>query len=84
MRRATVAIALVSLAVVGCSDDSSTSDGPDSVAAQKAPMLDGTSDVSSPASTATSDDATEQPSPRLVSSLPEISGPTVLWFWAPG
>ena len=26
----------------------------------------------------------ESSTPLLVDSLPELTGPTVLWFWAPG
>ncbi|MEY3055308.1 MAG: hypothetical protein RL550_1831 [Actinomycetota bacterium] len=36
------------------------------------------------AETASSEVVAESSGARLVSELPEISGPTVLWFWAPG
>ena len=39
---------------------------------------DGATSTTEPASAAAS------ASPVLISELPEISGPTVLWFWAPG
>lgn len=39
---------------------------------------DGDTSTTEPASFAAST------SPVLISELPEISGPTVLWFWAPG
>lgn len=79
MLRVSLAVAIASLSIVACGSDSSTSEGAVAVSASTAPSSNVASNVSSPATS-----ESVRPSALLVSELPEISGPTVLWFWAPG
>lgn len=76
MRLIVIVSALV-MTAVGCGADSSTSD----VVAAPAPEVTQASSVTSGAATQ------ESPVPSrslLVDAMPDITGPTVLWFWAPG
>lgn len=85
MRR-TLAVSLATLTLItACGADESTVDLPvDAAVAETAtPSAPVTSDptVSTAVETAT---PVSSDGGRLVDSMPEISGPTVLWFWAPG
>lgn len=68
-------------AVVACGSDESSVEP---VAAETTSVAATISDDSTPASATTDTPVETSTDALLVSSLPEISGPTVLWFWAPG
>lgn len=73
-------LAMASIVLVACGNDSSSSDV-EAIVVTSVP-------ASTPASPSVSP-VVEPSAPNenvvlLVDSLPDITGPTVLWFWAPG
>lgn len=72
MRRSLIVLgsAVASLLLVACGDDAVTSSAE-------------TSSIET-SNVATTSVSTDSVAPLLVAALPEITGPTVLWFWAPG
>lgn len=80
----TVLVGVGSFVACGGGDTSTVSSTP-SVAAAETPDSDVASSMASSAtSPITTPDTSSETRALLVDALPEISGPTVLWFWAPG
>lgn len=76
---------LASLSVLACGNDGSTSDLGAAAETVGAPTT--TPSTAVDASIDAPTDATSAPTDAaslLIDSLPELTGPTVLWFWAPG
>ena len=84
MRGVALVLVVLGLGVGGCGGDSSTAEGPVSTASASEVGSTETEVPGVSAETASSEVVAESSGARLVSELPEISGPTVLWFWAPG
>lgn len=80
-RRLVIVLSLGTFLVACRSDGSSSSDAASPSSDVASPSIV----VSTPDSAVPTNGATAPGSvPLLVSELPEFSGPTVLWFWAPG
>lgn len=83
MRRFVTALVSVvaSLSLVACGNDGSTTDAGAAAETVAVPTTATSSTGDAPSASV---DAPSDPSSLLIDSLPEITGPTVLWFWAPG
>ena len=79
MRLVVIVSALV-LTAVGCGSDASTSN----VVSAPSPESTQASSAASTPETPVSSQSPMSSRSLLVDALPEITGPTVLWFWAPG
>jgi hypothetical protein len=78
-------IALVALAagplLVACGGDAATTSVE---AVTSMPVSSSTDSSSADSSSTVSSPVPSVPAALLIDALPELTGPTVLWFWAPG
>lgn len=80
MRRTSVAIALVTVALVGCGSNDSGADSTTAVGLASSAVVTNPSDDVEQSSAPVREPVTE-----MITALPEFTDrPVVLWFWAPG